>query len=116
MAIAGGVTRRRELVTSARRAFYCVAALVILAVVLLEAAYVRTDLSFELVARNSSDDTPLFYKLTAMWSSQEGSLLLWALLLSVYSSVVLFARAAGCATSSPTRPACSRSSRPSSCR
>jgi cytochrome c-type biogenesis protein CcmF len=91
MAIAGGVTRRRELVTSARRAFYSVAGLVVLAVILLEAAYVRTDLGFELVARNSSDDTPLFYKLTAMWSSQEGSLLLWALLLSVYSSVVLFA-------------------------
>jgi cytochrome c-type biogenesis protein CcmF len=89
-AIHGARTGRRELVTSARRAFYCVAALVILAVVLLEAAYLRTDLTFELVARNSSEDTPAFYKLTAMWSSQEGSLLLWALLLSVYSSVVLF--------------------------
>ena len=89
-ALAGARTRRRELVTSARRAFYCVAGLVVLAVVLLQAAYVRTDLTFDLVARNSSEDTPLFYKLTAMWSSQEGSLLLWALLLSVYSSVVLF--------------------------
>jgi cytochrome c-type biogenesis protein CcmF len=88
-AIHGARTGRRELVTSARRAFYCVAGLVVLAVVLLQAAYVRTDLTFELVTRNSSTDTPLFYKLTAMWSSQEGSLLLWALLLSVYSSIVL---------------------------
>jgi cytochrome c-type biogenesis protein CcmF len=88
-AVVGAVTKRRELVTSSRRAFYCVAGCVVLAVVLLQAAYVRSDLSFSLVARNSSEDTPLFYKLTAMWSSQEGSLLLWALLLSVYSSVVL---------------------------
>ena len=90
-AIHGARTGRRELVTSARRAFYCLAGLVVLAVVLLQAAYIRTDLTFELVSRNSSEDTPLFYKLTAMWSSQEGSLLLWALLLSVYSSLVLFA-------------------------
>ncbi|MEA2473448.1 MAG: cytochrome c-type biosis protein CcmF, partial [Thermoleophilaceae bacterium] len=90
-AIYGARTGRRELITSARRAFYCLAGLVLLSVVLLQAAYIRTDLSFELVARNSSTDTPLFYKLTAMWSSQEGSLLLWALLLSIYSSLVLFA-------------------------
>jgi cytochrome c-type biogenesis protein CcmF len=91
MAVAGALTGRRELVTSARRAFYCLAGLVLLSVLLLQAAYIRTDLDFELVARNSSTDTPLFYKLTAMWSSQEGSLLLWALLLSIYSSLVLFA-------------------------
>ncbi|MDQ3936159.1 MAG: cytochrome c biogenesis protein CcsA, partial [Actinomycetota bacterium] len=90
-ALYGARTGRRELVTSARRAFYCLAGLVVLAVVLLQAAYLRTDLTFELVARNSSTDTPVFYKLTAMWSSQEGSLLLWALLLSVYSSIVLLA-------------------------
>ena len=89
--IAGAVTKERRLVVSARRAFYCVAGCVVAAVVLLQAAYARTDLTFELVARNSSEDTPLFYKLTAMWSSQEGSLLLWALLLSVYSSLVLLA-------------------------
>ncbi|HEX8645809.1 MAG TPA: cytochrome c-type biogenesis CcmF C-terminal domain-containing protein [Thermoleophilaceae bacterium] len=90
-AIHGALSGRRELVTSARRAFYCLAGLVVLAVALLQAAYIRTDLTFELVTRNSSEDTPLFYKLTAMWSSQEGSLLLWALLLSVYSSLVLLA-------------------------
>ena len=57
---------------------------------LLEAAYIRSDFSFELVAQNSSTDTPAFYKLTAMWSSQAGSLLLWVFLLSVFSSAVLF--------------------------
>jgi cytochrome c-type biogenesis protein CcmF len=85
-----GVTGRREFATSARRAVYALAALLVLAMVLLEAAYVRSDLSFKLVAQNSSTDTPAFYKLTAMWSSQEGSLLLWVFLLSVFSSAVLF--------------------------
>ena len=39
----------------------------------------------QLVADHSSTTTPTFYKLTAMWSSQEGSLLLWAWVLSLAS-------------------------------
>jgi cytochrome c-type biogenesis protein CcmF len=91
LGIAGGVTRDRRLVDSARRAMYCLAGLMVLAMVLLQSAYLRSDFSYELVARNSSESTPTFYKLTALWSSQEGSLLLWVLLLSLYSAVVLFA-------------------------
>src|SRR4051812_45041615 len=90
-ALAGVRTQRPALVVSARRAVFCVAGLCTLAVVVLELAYLRTDLSFALVARNSSHETPLFYKLTAMWSSQPGSLLLWALLLSIYASLSLHA-------------------------
>src|SRR6266550_234026 len=89
-ALYGATTGRRQYVVSARRAIYALAGVLVLAMVVLEIAFVRSDFSFSLVQRYSSTDTPLFYKLTAMWSSQEGSLLLWATLLSVYSSVVLF--------------------------
>ena len=44
-----------------------------------------------MVADHSSTTTPVFYRFTAMWSSQEGSLLLWAWVLSLTSSAVLFA-------------------------
>ena len=84
----GARTGRRQYVVSARRAIYALAGVLLLAMALLEVAFVRSDFSFSLVQRYSSTDTPLFYKLTAMWSSQEGGLLLWATLLSVYSSVV----------------------------
>src|SRR5687767_14782633 len=57
---------------------------------ILQAAFVRSDFSFELVATHSSSTTPLFYRLTAVWSSQEGSLLLWVLLLAMWSSAILF--------------------------
>ena len=50
---------------------------------MLEAAFLRSDFSVELVAEHSSTTTPTFYKLTAMWSSQGGSLLLWAWVLSI---------------------------------
>jgi cytochrome c-type biogenesis protein CcmF len=89
--LTGVRTGRPELVLSARRAILCVAGLMILCVVIIELAYIRTDLHFGLVVNNSSTDTPLFYRLTAMWSSQPGSLLLWGLLLSVYSSIALHA-------------------------
>jgi cytochrome c-type biogenesis protein CcmF len=52
-------------------------------VVLLEIAFLRNDFHFALVADHSSTTTPTFYRLTAMWSSQEGSLLLWAWVLSL---------------------------------
>src|SRR3954467_9055381 len=76
-------------VMSARRAMYALAALLVTAFVILESAYLRSDFSFSLVAQNSSTDTPTFYKFTAIWSSQAGSLLLWVTLLSLFSSAVL---------------------------
>src|SRR3954451_22781264 len=90
-ALYGARGGRRQYVVSARRAIYAMAGVLLLAMLLLEIAFVRSDFSFRLVQRYLSTDTPLLYKLTPMWPSQEGSLLLWATLLSVSSSVVLFA-------------------------
>jgi len=88
--VAGARTGRRALVVSGRRAIYCLAALLIAATAILQSAFLRSDFSFKLVAEGSSTDTPTFYKVTAMWATQDGSLLLWALLLSVFPSAVLF--------------------------
>ena len=60
------------------------------AFVLLEAAYLRSDFSFALVAESSSTDTPTFYKLTGMWSTPGGLAAAVGLLLSLFSSAVLF--------------------------
>jgi cytochrome c-type biogenesis protein CcmF len=57
---------------------------------ILESAFLRSDFSLALVAEGSSTDTPTFYKVTALWATQDGSLLLWATLLSLFSSAVLF--------------------------
>src|SRR5947208_6328341 len=76
-------------VTSARHAVYALAGLLVLAFGILESAFGRSDFSYSLVASNSSTDTPTFYKFTAIWSSQAGSLLLWVMLLSLFSSAVL---------------------------
>src|SRR5215208_3628587 len=86
----GARTGRREYVDSGRRAVYALAGMTVVAMLILQLAFVRSDFSFELVATHSSTTTPLFYRLTAVWSSQEGSLLLWVLLLALWSSAILF--------------------------
>jgi cytochrome c-type biogenesis protein CcmF len=86
----GARSGRREYVDSGRRAVYALAGMTVVAMLILQLAFVRSDFAFELVATHSSTTTPLFYKLTAVWSSQEGSLLLWVLLLSLWSSAILF--------------------------
>jgi cytochrome c-type biogenesis protein CcmF len=81
---------RRELELSGRRCVYALAGILTVAFAVLEAAFLRSDFSFNTVADTSSTTTPGFYKAAAVWASQEGSLLLWAWLLSLWSSLALF--------------------------
>jgi cytochrome c-type biogenesis protein CcmF len=69
---------------------YALAGLATAAFVILEVAFLRDDFVYNVVAGHSSTTTPTFYKLAAAWSSQEGSLLLWVWLLSLWSSLILF--------------------------
>jgi cytochrome c-type biogenesis protein CcmF len=85
----GARARRREWAESGRRAVFALAGVLTVAFVVLETAFLRSDFSFDVVASHSSTTTPIFYRATAVWSSQEGSLLLWVWLLSLWSSVAL---------------------------
>ncbi len=78
-------------VLASRRAVYGACGLLTVCVVLIEIAFAGDDFSFNIVQQHSSIETPAFYKLAAMWSSQEGSLLLWAWVLSIASSLALYA-------------------------
>ncbi|NMG66623.1 heme lyase CcmF/NrfE family subunit [Azoarcus indigens] len=56
-------------------------------------AFVANDFSVEYVAMHSNTATPLIYRITAVWGSHEGSLLLWALTLSLWTvAVAVFSR------------------------
>ncbi len=78
-------------VLASRRAIYGACALLTLCVALIEIAFAGDDFSLKIVQQHSSIETPNFYKLAAMWSSQEGSLLLWAWVLSIAASLALYA-------------------------
>ncbi len=92
-AVAALIGRRgdRRWIDVSRRSLYGLFALLTLCVVLIEISFLGDDFSFKIVQEHSSIETPTFYKLAAMWSSQEGSLLLWAWVLSIASSLALLA-------------------------
>jgi len=83
-------TGRVEFSDSGRRAVYALAGILTVAFAVLEVAFLHNDFAFNTVADTSSRTTPTFYRAAAVWSSQEGSLLLWAWLLSLWSSLALF--------------------------
>jgi cytochrome c-type biogenesis protein CcmF len=87
----GGRNGDRRRVDLSRRTVYAFCGLLTACVVIIEVAFARNDFSFNIVQQHSSIETPSFYKLAAMWSSQEGSLLLWAWVLSIASSAALYA-------------------------
>jgi cytochrome c-type biogenesis protein CcmF len=87
----GARARRAEWAESGRRAVFVLAGVLTVAFVVLEAAFLRSDFSFDVVATHSSTTTPTFYRATALWSSQQGSLLLWVWLLALWSSLALVA-------------------------
>lgn len=51
-------------------------------------AFVTNNFSVQNVAHNSNSRLPLFYQVAAMWGSHEGSLYLWAWVLSLFTFLV----------------------------
>ena len=88
--IAGIITRRTLLTKSARNAGMAVGVLVTLAVGALEYFFFTNNFSMAYVAEHSNRALPPFYKFAALWAGQEGSLLFWSWLLSIYAFLVLF--------------------------
>ena len=88
--IVGIVTRRTVLTKSARNAGMAVFGLVTLAVASLEYFFFTDNFTMAYVAEHSNHALPLFYKFAALWSGQEGSLLFWSWLLSIYAFSALF--------------------------
>jgi len=56
-------------------------------------SFVSNDFSVAYVAQNSNSALPLGYRISAVWGAHEGSLLLWALILSIWMlAVSIFSR------------------------
>ena len=55
----------------------------------LVAAFITSDFSLINVYQNSHSMKPLFYKISGTWGNHEGSLLLWAIILTIFSFLFL---------------------------
>ncbi len=51
-------------------------------------SFIINDFSVKYVASNSNTQLPLLYRISAVWGAHEGSLLLWALILSTWAAAV----------------------------
>tara|TARA_R110001592_G_scaffold4318_15_gene24413 strand:+ start:31355 stop:33322 length:1968 start_codon:yes stop_codon:yes gene_type:complete len=66
---------------------------VLFAFLCLVQAFVANDFSVTYVALNSNSALPWYYRVSAVWGGHEGSLLLWALILSIWTfAVAIFSR------------------------
>ncbi|KAF1728900.1 MAG: heme lyase CcmF/NrfE family subunit [Pseudoxanthomonas sp.] len=91
--LAGAHRNKAAWMEVARPAAYAQLWLVMLAFIALTVAFVQQDFSVKYVADNSNSLLPMVYRYTAVWGSHEGSLLLWALVLAIWTgAVALFSR------------------------
>ena len=85
----GARRKRMDLMEGGIRAFFVCAGFTVAATIALLNALVVHDFSYEYIVNYSSRSLTGGYTLAALWGGMEGSLLLWALLLTVFSVVAL---------------------------
>jgi len=79
--------RRPELAATSIRATYALCAAMVVAALSLWKGLVTHDFNIEYVAAYTSRNLPDSYVITAFWAGQKGSLLFWALVLSIFGAV-----------------------------
>jgi hypothetical protein len=88
MPMIGAHTGNSRLMDVGPRAALVQCLLVAGAFALLTWAFIVQDFSVEYVARNSNSRLPMEYRFSAVWGAHEGSLLLWELILSLWTAAV----------------------------
>jgi len=86
--IVGGLRGDVRLMSVARPAATAQFLVMLTAFGCLVTAFVTDDFSVLNVAQNSNSMLPVFYKVTAVWGSHEGSMLLWVFILSIWTFAV----------------------------
>ncbi|WP_108646932.1 heme lyase CcmF/NrfE family subunit [Polynucleobacter rarus] len=84
----GAHTNQTQLMQVARPTAYTQLFFVIIAFVALMTSFINKDFSVINVVQNSNADLPTIYRICATWGSHEGSILLWGLMLALWSSAV----------------------------
>ena len=84
----GASTQRSQWMSIARPAAYAQCLMIFIAFICLITSFVNSDFSVLNVAENSNASLPVIYRVCASWGSHEGSILLWALMLGLWSCAV----------------------------
>jgi cytochrome c-type biogenesis protein CcmF len=86
--LVGAQRGREDWMAVARPASFVMLGLIAFSFVMLAACFVRNDFSVQLVAEHSNLALPLPYRIAATWGSHEGSMLLWMLMLALWTAAV----------------------------
>jgi cytochrome c-type biogenesis protein CcmF len=88
--VVGLRTGRDNLLRVGRSYVWIVLLGAVVATIAMQHALVTFDSRIVYVGNNDSLQTPIIFRITAMWSALQGSILLWALILSGYIAAVAF--------------------------
>ncbi|MCK5650661.1 MAG: cytochrome c biogenesis protein CcsA, partial [Gemmatimonadetes bacterium] len=90
LGFAGGKNQRGDLALSAEKSVYAVFFLLVLASAGIVDAFVGDRFEYLYVANYSNRELDIFFKISGLWAGQRGSLLFWAVLLALFSSIAVF--------------------------
>ena len=88
--LVGAAARSRPLMDMARSAAVLQLGLVALAFAIFMHAHIVSDFSVRNVFENSNTAKPMLYKVTGVWGSHEGSMMLWVFMLTLFGGLVPF--------------------------
>jgi cytochrome c-type biogenesis protein CcmF len=86
--LAGSFTRNANWIATARPAAYGQFVFAAVSFAALTQAFLADDFSVKYVVTNSNTLLPTMYKVSAVWSAHEGSLLLWVLMIGGWGAAV----------------------------
>jgi cytochrome c-type biogenesis protein CcmF len=90
VAVLGATRAMPQLIVSAKRSSLVVTGCLLLASSALVVSFLVHDFGVRYVAQQSSLSMPWYFTTAAFYGGQEGSLLYWALMLSVFSAIFIF--------------------------
>ncbi|MCS7088291.1 MAG: cytochrome c biogenesis protein CcsA [Thermoflexales bacterium] len=88
----GAVRNDDRFVQSGRLALFLTLPLIFIGALGLWYALITHDFGVQYVANVSSRSTPLFFRITALWGSQNGSLLFWCLIMAAFVAAAMAKR------------------------
>ena len=89
--LVGAARRDGRLMASARPTAVAVLVLIALSFACLAQSFLASDFSVALVAQHSNRSLPTAFQFAATWGSHEGSMLLWVLMMAIWTGAVAFA-------------------------
>lgn len=84
----GSYTGQTRLMLSAKPLSVGLGVMLLIAFAMLTVAFAQDDFSVRYVAQNSNTALPMQYKISAVWGGHEGSLLLWVVILGMWTMAV----------------------------